>query len=311
MNAEFEPSYISLSESGELEKRSQILLEALRECRLCPHECGVDRISGDVGICRTVRLAKISSAAPHYGEESPLVGSSGSGTIFFADCNLECVFCQNCEISQMGEGKEASAEQLAQVMRKLQEIGCHNVNLVSPSHVVAQSVEALKSAIAQGLNIPVVYNTGGYDSVETLKLLDGIVDIYMPDAKYGNEEAARTYSNAKNYPQINRAALSEMHRQVGDLVMDARGIAKRGLLVRHLVLPNGVAGSEEILGFIAQEISRETYLNIMPQYRPCYRAHEFPELTRPPSVGEMQAVFRMAKEAGLTRLDERRSFHFF
>jgi len=310
MVTDFDASYLSLSKTGELEARAQALYDSLRECRLCPRECGADRLSGEEGVCRTGRLAKVSSASPHFGEEAPLVGSAGSGTIFFSGCNLQCRFCQNYEISQVGDGRELTCEELAGLMLRLQELGCHNVNLVSPTHVVAQVVKALSIAALAGLRVPIVYNTGGYDSVETLGKLEGIVDIYMPDMKYGSDEAGKDYSGIDGYARINRAAVAEMHRQVGDLVVDERGVAKRGLLVRHLVLPNGIAGSEETISFIASEVSKNTYLNIMSQYRPCYLAGRYPELSRRPTVGEMQSVFRLARQAGLNRLDEKKGFLF-
>jgi putative pyruvate formate lyase activating enzyme len=231
------------------------------------------------------------------------VGRHGSGTIFFTHCNLRCIFCQNYNISQLGEGEEVSAEELAKMMLSLQAKGCHNINLVSPTHVVPQILEALELAVANGLSVPLVYNTGGYDSLETLKILDGIVDIYMPDMKYSNEETARKLSGIKNYPQINRAAVKEMHRQVSDLQLDGDGIAIRGLLVRHLVLPNGLAGTAESVRFLAEEISTNTYLNIMAQYYPSYRAHEFPPLARPIYRREFLDAVRIALECGMERLD--------
>jgi putative pyruvate formate lyase activating enzyme len=216
----------------------------------------------------------VSSYGPHFGEESPLVGKYGSGTIFFTNCNLRCLFCQNYSISQLGEGERVSKEELALMMLSLQARGCHNINLVSPTHVVPQILEALKIAVESGLHVPLVYNTGGYDSVETLSILDGIVDIYMPDMKYGDENIARELSGIENYPQVNKAAIREMHRQVGDLQTSQEGVAQRGLLVRHLVLPKGLAGTKDVVDFIAKEISANTYVNIMAQYHPCYKAHE-------------------------------------
>ncbi|HDN80753.1 MAG TPA: radical SAM protein, partial [Chloroflexi bacterium] len=228
------------------------------------------------------------------------------GTIFFTWCNLRCQYCQNYDISQLGHGREVEPEQLAAMMLHLQDMGCHNINLVSPTHVVPQILEALLIAVEKGLRLPLVYNTGGYDSLKTLKLLDGIVDIYMPDMKYSDPEVAWRYSKVKDYPAINKAAVKEMHRQVGDLVLDERGIALRGLLVRHLVLPNGLAGTGEIVRFLAEEVSRNTYLNIMDQYRPCYKAHEIPELSRRITAEEYEEAVKLAHQAGLYRLDERR-----
>lgn len=255
--------------------------------------------------CRTGRNAVVSSFGPHFGEESPLVGRNGSGTIFFSWCNLRCVYCQNSDISWQGSGNEIEARDIASLMLHLQEQGCHNINFVSPSHVVAQVIEAVAVAANEGLRLPIVYNTGGYDSPEALALLDGIVDIYMPDMKYGNSDNARKFSKIKDYWTVNTAVLREMHRQVGDLKVDANGIATRGLLVRHLVLPNGLAHSGKVFQFLADEISTETYVNIMAQYRPCYRAGEYPQINRRPSDEEMAAALRCAREAGLTRLDDR------
>jgi putative pyruvate formate lyase activating enzyme len=246
----------------------------------------------------------VSSYGPHFGEEAPLVGGHGSGTIFFTNCNLRCLFCQNYSISQLGEGYRVSKEELAYIMLSLQAQGCHNINLVSPTHVVPQILEALELAVKSGLHLPLVYNTGGYDSVETLRILDGIVDIYMPDMKYDDEKIARELSGIENYPEINKAAIKEMHRQVGDLEISEEGVAQRGLLVRHLVLPNGLAGTRGIVNFLSREISRNTYVNIMAQYRPCYRALEIASLGRPLSSAEFYEALCFAREAGLTRLDK-------
>jgi putative pyruvate formate lyase activating enzyme len=231
------------------------------------------------------------------------VGRYGSGTIFFTNCNLRCVFCQNYSISQLGEGRKVTGEELAGMMLSLQSQGCHNINLVSPTHVVPQILEALEVAVESGLNIPLVYNSGGYDSVETLELLDGIVDIYMPDMKYSDEETARELSGIENYPQVNRAAVREMHRQVGELQIDEDGVAQRGLLVRHLVLPHSLAGTGEVVDFLANEVSPHTYVNIMAQYHPCHKASQFPRLARPTSAAEFEAALALARQAGLTRLD--------
>lgn len=255
-----------------------------------------------VGVCRTGRRAVVSSYGPHFGEEPPITGRRGSGTIFFSYCNLKCIFCQNYEIAHLGEGREVRDEELAAIMLELQEMGCHNINLVSPTHVVPQILSALVIAVGQGLRIPLVYNTGGYDTVEALKLLDGIVDIYMPDMKYGTRQAAEKYSLAPNYPEVNFAAVKEMHRQVGDLVTDELGIAVRGLLVRHLVLPGNLAGTEIVMKFIAEEISKDTYVNIMDQYRPYYKAVGDPVLGRRITREEYREALRIAREAGLTRV---------
>ncbi|GAB4565622.1 MAG: radical SAM protein [Anaerolineae bacterium] len=301
-----EPAYRRLLESGELERRVAQAKELLRDCVACGRRCHVDRTSGRVGTCRTGERAVVSSFFPHFGEEDCLRGWRGSGTIFFSWCNLRCIFCQNYEISQLGEGREVSAEELAGMMLALQQEGCHNINLVSPTHVVPQILEALLLAAREGLNLPLVYNTGGYDSLEALKLLDGIVDIYMPDMKYADAEVGRRLSGIPDYPQVNQAAVREMHRQVGDLVLDEHGIARRGLLVRHLVLPGGLAGTKAIARFLAEEISPNTYINVMGQYRPAYRAGGHPLLCRPVTADEVIAAQQQVVAAGLHRLDRRR-----
>jgi len=283
----------------ELQSRAEEAIRRLEHCEICPRRCRVNRIEGELGFCRTGRLAKVSSAGPHYGEEPPLVGYHGSGTIFFAGCNLACVFCQNYEISQLDMGVEVTAERLAGIMMHLQLTGCHNINLVTPTHVVPQILEALVIASEMGLSIPLVYNSGGYDSVDTLRLLDGIVDIYMPDAKYGSDEMAMRYSNAPGYVGVMKAAIKEMHRQVGDLVIE-NGIAVRGLLVRHLVLPDNLAGTDEVVRFIS-ELSKNTYINIMDQYRPEYRADRYRELSRRITLSEYREALRLARAAGLSR----------
>jgi len=278
----------------------------LEDCDLCDHHCRVNRLKTVKGaVCRTGEHAVVHTFGPHHGEEDPLRGTRGSGTIFFSWCNLRCVYCQNWDISQKGEGREVGAEELAGMMLSLERQGCHNVNVVSPSHVVAQILEAVALAAEQGSRLPLVYNTGGYDSLEALALLDGVVDIYMPDMKYGDATLALKYSKIRDYVAVNRAAVKEMHRQVGDLVLDDEGVARRGLLVRHLVLPNEIAGTEAVLRFIAEEISPDTYLNVMGQYRPCYRADDFPELARRPTQDEMADAFAAARRCGLARLDER------
>ena len=303
---EFEPAYVKLLPGGELKARAEQARQRLASCDLCARQCKANRLeSTKEAACRTGEQAVVSSCHAHFGEEAPLVGLHGSGTIFFSWCNLRCQFCQNYDISQKGEGLEVDAEQLANMMLRLQVAGCHNINLVSPSHVVAQFLEALALAADAGLRLPVVYNTGGYDSLRTLQLLEGIVDIYMPDMKYADEAVARKYSLIPDYPRVNQAAVKEMHRQVGDLVLDQRGIAQRGLLVRHLVLPEGLAGTAEIARFLVREISADTYVNIMAQYRPCHKAHDLPPLDRPLTRGEYAEAIRLATDAGLYRLDER------
>lgn len=294
------PSYLELHKRGELEKRRDKLLSMMEECVTCPRACRVNRLKGEIGECGVGRYALLSSYGPHYGEEPPLVGSMGSGTVFFAGCNLRCVYCQNYEISQLRLGREVDAETLAQVFLVIQEMRCHNLNLVTPTHVVPQIVEALVIAVERGFKLPIVYNTSAYDSVAVLKLLDGIVDIYMPDFKYGSSENALKYSGIKNYVEVAKKVFKEMHRQVGDLVIE-NGIAKRGMLIRHLVLPNGIAGSKEVLRFIREEISPDSFINIMDQYWPAYKAHEFPELSRRITSKEYNEVVEEAKRLGFKR----------
>jgi putative pyruvate formate lyase activating enzyme len=304
MTPRVEPAYLALHRSGELEARARLADAHLSSCDLCARSCRIDRHATTRGaVCRTGARAAVSSFGPHHGEEAPLSGRHGSGTIFFGWCNLRCVFCQNWEISQRPGGVEVTPAELAAIMLELQSLGCHNVNLVSPSHVVAQVIDAVAIAAGLGLRLPLVYNTGGYDSPESLALLDGIVDIYMPDMKYGDSDVARHYSACRDYVAVNRAAVREMHRQVGDLVCDERGIASRGLLVRHLVLPDGLAGTAAVLDFLAREVSPDTYLNLMDQYRPAYRAHEHPELDRRPTRTEHGEALAVAARLGLSRLD--------
>ncbi|MFQ6096234.1 MAG: radical SAM protein [Armatimonadota bacterium] len=298
-------SYLRLHESGELCRRAQQAISMLASCAVCPRECRVNRLEDETGFCRTGRLAVVSSYNPHFGEEAPLVGRHGSGTIFFTHCNLGCIYCQNYDISHLGRGRETDATRLADMMLGLQEIGCHNINFVTPTHVVPQLLEALDIAAARGLRVPLVYNCGGYESIEILRLLDGVFDIYMPDAKYADPDVAKRLSDAPDYPEVMRAAITEMHRQVGDLQVDERGVAVHGLLVRHLVLPNGLAGTRDIMRFLAS-LSENTYVNVMAQYRPCYRAHAVPEVNRGPTREEFREAVQMALDAGLTRLDERR-----
>ncbi|MBU0728914.1 MAG: radical SAM protein [Proteobacteria bacterium] len=297
--------YLKLYGTGELEKRAALLHEQLDDCRLCPRACGVNRLEDQRGVCSTGEQAVVSNYNAHFGEESPLVGVSGSGTIFFTNCSLLCVFCQNFEISHLGEGHVVTSGQLAAIMVSLQKQGCHNINFVTPSHVVPQIVAALPQAIENGLNVPLVYNSSGYDSVETLKLLDGIIDIYMPDFKFWNSESSKRYAKASDYPEKARAAILEMHRQVGDLEIDRMGIARKGLLVRHLVMPGGFHETKAIMDFLAREISMHTYVNVMAQYRPCGKAYDYPPLDRSLTHEEYAEALRYAREAGLVRLDER------
>jgi putative pyruvate formate lyase activating enzyme len=351
-----EPVYIDLARSGELTRRIEAANEQLRRCRLCPRNCEVDRLGGETGFCQTGARAMVSSFGPHFGEEDPLVGRQGSGTIFFTSCNLRCIFCQNFDISHLMDGREVEPDELARMMLGLQRQGCHNINFVTPSHVVPQILEALELAIEGGLRVPLVYNTGGHDAIETLRLLDGVVDIYMPDLKCMNREVARTYLTAEDYPDVVRAAIREMHRQVGDLQMAQAEVARavslrngqpdssthkvaqesvakdkvarvgnlrsrqianlshtdiaiRGLLVRHLVMPNGLAGTAEAMRFLANEISRDTYVNVMAQYRPCGQADDHPAINRPITTAEYDAAIQFALRAGIQRLDNRNRPH--
>ncbi len=303
-----EPLYLQLYRDGYLLERVQEATKALKECRLCPRECGVDRLNNEKGYCRTGRRAAVASFNAHFGEEAPLVGRLGSGTIFFSSCNLRCSFCQNYDISHLEEGAEIEAKDLAAVMIELASRGCHNINLVTPTHVVPQILEALLLAVEHGLSIPIVYNSSGYDKVETLRLLRGIIDIYMPDFKFWDEKWAERYCNAPDYREKAVSALKEMHAQVGDLVIDENGIAERGLLVRHLVMPHGIAGTEEVVEFIAKEISPNTYVNVMDQYRPCGTAHEDTYINQRLSPEEYARALESAKNAGLKRLDQRQGF---
>jgi putative pyruvate formate lyase activating enzyme len=306
----YEPAYLARHRSGELKRHVEAAYQHIQACDLCARAYGVD-LTVEEGACHTGVRAKVASYGPHFGEEDPLRGYRGSGTIFFSWCNLSCQYCQNYDISQRGRGKEVEPEQLAKMMLSLQEQGCHNVNLVSPTHVLAPILAAVHIAAEAGLHLPLVWNTGGYESLAALKLLDGVVDIYMPDMKYADATVGLKYSKVERYPQVNQAAVKEMHRQVGDLVTDddLRGqpgrIAQRGLLVRHLVLPEGLARTAEIASFLATEISSDTYINIMDQYRPCYRAGTLPPLDRRITPEEYRTAVREAREAGLHRFDRR------
>ena len=300
----FIPAYIKTYESGELEQRIKSAYELLKECNLCPRNCRVNRLNNEKGFCKSGNFPTVSSYVPHFGEERPLVGKYGSGTIFFTNCNLGCIFCQNYDISHLGDGAEIDIETLSAMMISLKKRGCHNINFVTPTHFVPQILDALKIAIENGLNVPLVYNTGGYDSIQTLKLLDGVFDIYMPDFKYWNSEIAKEYSNAPDYPDMAKKSLKEMHRQVGDLILDDNGIALRGLLVRHLVLPENLAGTYEAMKFIVNEISPNTYVNVMAQYYPCFKAGEHPQLDRRITHKEFAEAIEMAKKAGIWRFDK-------
>jgi putative pyruvate formate lyase activating enzyme len=301
----FEPAYQAARRSGLLEERVGRAERALESCSLCPRRCGANRLRGEKGYCRAGWLPAVSSHNPHFGEEDPLVGIHGSGTIFLTHCNLLCLFCQNYNISHEEHGREVGADRLAEMMLELQGLGCHNINFVTPTHYMPQILRAVALAAARGLSVPLVYNTGGYDAVETLRLLDGIFDIYMPDLKFMDGAAAEEFCDAPDYPQAAQAAILEMHRQVGDLVLDERGIALRGLLVRHLVLPEGLAGTREAMRFLAAQVSRNTYVNIMDQYRPCGEVTPRSPLRRRITHKEYEEAVQAAQEEGLTRLDRR------
>ncbi len=296
----FEPAYVKLYKSRELDQRIDQLYTILKNCHLCPRKCGVDRTKNEKGICRSGIDLIVSSIGPHFGEEEPLVGTGGSGTIFLTNCNLRCIYCQNYEISHLGRGGVMSLEEVARGMLYLQRTGCHNINFVTPTHFVPQLVNSIKIAYEMGLRSPIVFNCGGYENIEVIKLLDGIIDIYMPDIKYSEDTYAEKYSNAPDYFDRCKEAVKEMHHQVGDLkIVD--GIAQRGLLIRHLVLPNDLAGSEKVLKFVAEEISKNSYVNIMDQYRPMYKAEEYPELNRRPLLSEYNHAIELAKSFGLHR----------
>ena len=302
----FEPSYIMLYKNGELEKRQDIAYKMLESCKLCPRNCRVNRLKEVRGFCKTGSRPIISSYGPHFGEETPLVGEHGSGTIFITNCNLGCVFCQNYDISHLGQGLEVSLEDLAAIMLSLQLKGCHNINFVSPTHIIPQILAALLLAIEKGLSIPLVYNTGAYDNINCIRLLDGVFDIYMPDFKFAGLEESETYAKASDYFESASKAILEMYRQVGDLKLDSKNIAHQGLLLRHLVMPNNLAGTEKVMDFISSKISKNTYINIMDQYRFCGEANRYPELNRGITDQEYKDAIDIAFKHGLTRLDDRR-----
>jgi putative pyruvate formate lyase activating enzyme len=301
---DFEPAYLKLEKEGRLAERERELWSIYEKCQLCPRKCEVNRLAGENDICRATDDLKLHSAGAHFGEETPLVGKYGSGTIFFSDCSLRCCFCQNWEIAHRGDGGAVSHSDLAHAMLSLQARGCHNINLVTPTHMVPHIVRALRIAVSRGLRLPLVYNTGGYDKLETIQKLDGIVDIYMPDFKFQDAEMTHKYcAEASDYPEVAAAAIVEMHRQVGVLEMDERGIAKRGLLLRHLVMPHNLAGTDRFLRWVARELSPDTYVNVMDQYRPAHEAFDYPEIARRLKREEWRQAVKWAKDAGLTNLD--------
>lgn len=297
----WKPSFLELCASGELDKRINELYGMLESCRLCPRKCGANRLAGEKGFCKSGKDLVVSSFGPHFGEESPLVGRGGSGTIFLTNCNLRCIYCQNYDISHLGYGEIRSESQVAEYMITLQKRGCHNINFVTPTHFAPQLVKSTKLAIEKGFKLPIVWNCGGYENVEVTKLLNGIVDIYMPDIKYGDSEPAEKYSKAPDYFQVSKDVVKEMHNQVGDLKINEKGLACRGLLIRHLILPNDLAGSEKVLTFIAEEISTNSYVNVMSQYRPAGKAYQFEEMRRRVTWKEVYKAINIAKTLGLTR----------
>ena len=299
-----EPSYLRLAREGRLKKIEKDLWDIFGSCRLCPRACGSDRLRGARGTCSSTTRLKVASHGPHFGEERPLVGRGGSGTIFFSHCNLLCCFCQNWEINHRGDGRFITEADLAGMMLDLQERGCHNINLVTPTHVVPHIVKALRAAVDRGLRLPLVYNTGGYDSLDVIRALDGVVDIYLPDFKYQDGPLAAKYSSgAADYPEVAAAVIKEMHRQVGVLRADERGVAVRGLIIRHLVMPQNIAGTDRFVEWVARELTRDTYVNIMPQYRPEHRAGDYPELSRRITTQEWGHALAWAHAAGLTNID--------
>ena len=301
-----EPACLTLERSGALAERVREALALLGEpCRVCPRLCSVDRLANERGLCRIGRRAMVASHFPHFGEEDCLRGSKGSGTIFFSGCNLRCVFCQNYDVSWQVQGEEVSSERLAIMMLELQALGCHNINWVTPEHVVPQILEALPIALARGLRLPIVYNTSSYDSPDSLRLMEGVVDVYMPDLKLWTRERARRYLGKREYAAVMRANVKEMHRQVGDLVLDERGLARRGLIVRHLVMPGLLDETEAILRFVADELGSHTYVNLMGQYYPAGRTDRYEEIDRRPHREELEGAFEIADRLGLRRLDPR------
>ena len=298
------PAYLQAEQDGRLRRIESALWEQFESCRCCPRQCGVNRLKDETGVCGSTARLEVSSAVPHFGEERPLVGTGGSGTIFFANCNLLCCFCQNSQLNQRGNGSFISHDDLAGLMLGLQRQGCHNINLVTPTHVVPHIIKALRIAIGRGLAIPLVYNTSGYDSLEVVRMLDGIVDIYLPDFKYMDGGLAAKYSNdAADYPEVAAAVIKEMHRQVGVLQTDRRGVAVRGLIIRHLVMPGNIAGTDRFVVWVARELSADTYVNIMEQYHPAHKAFRYSELSRRITSAEWLLAVAWAREAGLHNLD--------
>jgi putative pyruvate formate lyase activating enzyme len=305
IDPDFEPAYLKLHQTGELKMRAEKLWQMMEKCQLCPRRCGAERLKGKIGFCRAPGTQLVvSSYHPHFGEERPLVGRGGSGTIFFTHCNLRCLFCQNWDISHLGRGFARSIDDLAEMMLHLQKIGCHNINLVTPTPYSAHILKALDIAAAGGLRLPIVYNTSGWERLEILKILDGLVDIYLPDFKYWDSQMAAKYSaQAETYPELTKEAILEMHRQAGTAKPAKDGIIYRGLIIRVLVMPNKVSGSEEVVEWIAENLPKDTYVNIMAQYTPQHKAYDHPQISRRITAEEYERVVKKAKEAGLTNLD--------
>lgn len=293
------PSYLEPYHNGKLAKLAGQAYSLLESCSICPRNCGVNRLKGETGFCRTRLLAKAYSFMPHHGEEPPISGARGSGTIFFSGCNMHCCYCQNYEFSQEGEGREVGEEELAGFMLKLQGLGCHNINLVTPTHILPQILKALLLAIPQGLKIPLVYNTSGYELSSSIKMLSGIVDVYLADMRYGDDASGLKYSDAPDYPKYNQEAVKQMHQQVGLVELDREGVIRKGLIIRHLVLPEDISGTEKVLRFIRDEVSADTYISLMSQYLPCYKAHNFKELSRRLASEEYTRAKELLREYGL------------
>ena len=301
---DFEPAYLALHRNGELKRRGEALWEMMESCELCPRECGAARLDGEEGFCRASSQLEVSSYHPHFGEERPLVGTGGSGTIFLTNCGLRCVFCINWEVSHAGQGNPVRIEDIAEMMLDLQDRGCPNINVVTPTHYSPHIVRAVDIAAGKGLRLPLVYNTCGWERAEILRMLDGIVDIYLPDFKYSDSQMSAKYStDADTYPEVTKTALLEMHRQVGVAKPAEDGLIYRGLMIRHLVMPNNVGGTNGVLKWIAGNLTKDTYVNIMSQYRPMYKAHDYPQIARGVTSEEYREAVKWAKEAGLTNLD--------
>jgi putative pyruvate formate lyase activating enzyme len=302
--AGFEPAYLKAEREGRLASVEKELWEIMRACRLCPRACGANRLKGETGVCSSTSRLKVYSCGPHFGEERPLVGRGGSGTIFFSNCNLLCCFCQNWEINHRGDGRYVTHEELAEMMIGLQRRGCHNINFVTPTHVVPHIVRSLRLAIRMGLQLPLVYNNGGYDSLDVIRMLDGLIDIYLPDFKYQDGALAARYSSgASDYPQAAAATIKEMHRQAGELSVDERGVARRGLIIRHLVMPNNIAGTDRFVRWVSRELTPATWVNLMAQYRPEHKAFTYPDISRRITAVEWQQALLWAREAGLKNID--------